>query len=76
MREICKSGSMRGSGRSASNAPATLYSTGSTNCHGSLGGDPPQKRLKRGEKTAEILRNPFPKRGTMVETGERGSRAS
>ena len=27
MREICKSGSMRGSGRSASNAPATLYST-------------------------------------------------
>jgi hypothetical protein len=29
MREICKSGSMRGSGRPASNAPATLYSTGS-----------------------------------------------
>ena len=28
MREICKSGSMRGSGRPASNAPATLYSTG------------------------------------------------
>jgi hypothetical protein len=27
MREICKSGSMRGSGRPASNAPATLYST-------------------------------------------------
>ena len=29
MREICKSGSMRGSGRPASNAPATLYSTAS-----------------------------------------------
>jgi hypothetical protein len=28
MREICKSGSMRGSGRPASNAPTTLYSTG------------------------------------------------
>jgi hypothetical protein len=27
MREICKSGSMRGSGRPSSNAPATLYST-------------------------------------------------